>query len=223
MITRILAAVTTAAALLVLAAQPAAAHVSVSADTPVPGKHAKVTFRVPNERAETSTVRLEVVFPTEQPFGSVSVAPVPGWTAEVVTRPLAAPVQHHGRSITEAVESVTWTGGEIQPGQFVEFPVTLGPLPSGSVVFKSLQTYSDGEVVRWIDTAAGETSHPAPVLQVSEPVAVAPGSDDLARVLGLTGVLVGLAGLIACAAVVPAVRRRPAPARPEPVRETVGV
>ena len=223
MLTRLLTAALAAAALLVVAAPSAAAHVSVTADNPVPGKHTKATFRVPNERAETSTVRVEVVFPAEQPFGSVSVAPVPGWTAEVTTRALERPVEHHGQAMTEAVESITWTGGEIQPGQFVEFPVTLGPLPTGEVVFKALQTYADGEVVRWIDTGGAEASHPAPVLAPAAPPAAVSGSDDLARLLGLTGVLVGLAGLIACAAVVPAVRRRPAPVLPERVKETVGV
>ena len=48
--------------------------------------------------------------------------------------------------------------------------MSLGPLPTADqIVFKALQTYSDGEIVRWIDEAAGaEAEHPAPVLKLTK-------------------------------------------------------
>ncbi|HVK19759.1 MAG TPA: YcnI family protein [Actinokineospora sp.] len=188
----------------------ASAHVSVSADNPVPGKYAKATFRVPNER-DVPTVKLEVAFPADQPFGRAAVAPVPGWTATVKTHKLDVPITtHHGETMTEAVESITWEGGEIKSGEFVEFPVSLGPLPTANLVFKSLQTYADGEIVRWIDMGGAEADHPAPVLSLA-PVAVSSGTsgvDVLARVLGLVGALTAFGALAACVAVLPRVRRR---------------
>jgi hypothetical protein len=39
------------------------------------------------------------------------------------------------------------------------------------IVFKALQTYSDGEIVRWIDTptaGGGEPEHPAPTLKLAK-------------------------------------------------------
>jgi uncharacterized protein YcnI len=208
---------------MVLGGYTAFAHVSVSADDPVPGSNTKATFRVPNERPAVSTVRVEVVFPTDHPLGRASVAPVPGWVATVKTRKLDVPISHHGAKMTEGVESITWEGGEIKPGEFVEFPVAIGPLPADAdkLVFKSLQTYSDGEVVRWIETpqdGAPEPEYPAPVLSLAaKPAATASadGTDGLARVLGLVGVVTAFGALAACIAVLPAARRRVRPSAPD--------
>jgi uncharacterized protein len=51
--------------------------------------------------------------------------------------------------------------------------VQAGPLPKnvGQLEFKALQTYSDGEVVQWIEpTVKGgdEPEHPAPVLKLTK-------------------------------------------------------
>ena len=56
------------------------------------------------------------------------------------------------RQVTEAVSTITWSGGELKPGEFTEFDISVGPLPddADSLTFKALQTYSDGDVVRWI-------------------------------------------------------------------------
>jgi hypothetical protein len=83
---------------------------------------------------------------------------------------LAAPVKTDDGEVTEAVSKITWTAAgadaAIKPGQFLEFEVSAGPLPEvDQIVFKSLQTYSDGDIVRWIEepTADGkEPEHPAP-------------------------------------------------------------
>ena len=47
--------------------------------------------------------------------------------------------------------------------------VTLHEDGLGQLVFKTLQTSSDGTVVRWIETpakGAGEPEHPAPLLRL---------------------------------------------------------
>ena len=75
------------------------------------------------------------------------------------------------QQITEAVARITWDGGVIAPEEFQEFEVSLGPLPdTDRMVFKALQTYSNGDVVRWIDlpTPGGkDPDHPAPVLTLT--------------------------------------------------------
>lgn len=100
----------------------------------------------------------------------MSVKPVPRWTATVETAPLAEPVE--GEDITEAVARITWTGGPIQPGQFEEFPISMGPLPDDTdqLVLPAIQTYESGEVVRWIEEtppSGEEPEHPAPVLTLT--------------------------------------------------------
>ena len=66
---------------------------------------------------------------------------------------LNPPIESHGRTITEAVGTVTWTadrGTRIGPGEFVDFPLSLGPLPEvDRLVLPAVQTYDDGEVVAW--------------------------------------------------------------------------
>jgi hypothetical protein len=44
----------------------------------------------------------------------------------------------------------------------------VGPLPqSDQVVFKALQYYSDGQVVRWIQAPTAGAPRPSPVLQLT--------------------------------------------------------
>jgi periplasmic copper chaperone A len=169
----VLAAAT--AAVFVLAG-PAAAHVTVNPSNATQGGYTKVAFRVPNEKDTATTTKLEVNLPTDTPIASVSLKPLTGWNGVTETTKLATPIKtDDGDEITEAVTKITWTataGAEIQPGQFQEFEVSLGPLPEvDQVIFKTLQTYSDGDIVRWIDEPkadGSEPDHPAPVLKLAK-------------------------------------------------------
>jgi uncharacterized protein YcnI len=156
----------------VLAAVPAFAHVTVSPDSAAKGGYATVTFKVPCEEDDASTVKLEVALPTDHPIASVSIQPVPGWTAKVTTTKLAKPIKTDDGTVDTAVSTITWTGGKIGPGQFQQFPVSFGPLPddTSSLTFKALQTYSNGDVVRWIEQqqpGQPEPQNPAPVLKLT--------------------------------------------------------
>ena len=198
-----------AAAVVLGLGAPASAHVTINPDTATQGGFAKLTFRVPNEKSTATTVKLEVQFPQDAPITSVSVKPVAGWTADVQRRTLDTPVTGaHGEQITEVVGMVTWSatpGAEIAPGQFQEFDVSAGPLPAvDQVIFKTLQTYSDGDVVRWIDvpTPGVELEHPAPVLKLAPAAPAAPqsesgggGGSGVALGFGIAGFVLGLAGL----------------------------
>jgi uncharacterized protein YcnI len=211
-----LAVVAGATAALTLAiAAPASAHVTVNPNTATQGGYAKVTFRVPNETDHTDTTKLEVNLPMDTPVASVSLKPVAGWSATMEKAKLATPIKAHDSEITEAVSTITWTAGAgaaIKPGQFQEFDVSLGPLPQANqMTFKALQTYSDGNVVRWIDEpAAGtEPEHPAPVLKLAAASATtgaaattttgaaAPAkSDGNGTPYGIAGIVLGLAALV---------------------------
>ena len=178
-----------AAATLAISALPAAAHVTVQPATAEQGGFAALSFRVPTERPDASTVKLEVVFPIDQPLAFLSVRPHPGWTYRVEKTTLPEPVQLEDREITESVSKITWTATSpataIKPGEYDEFSVSAGFLPEDDqMVFKALQTYSSGEVVRWIEEAAegaAEPERPAPVLRLTEPAddeaAAAPASN----------------------------------------------
>ncbi|MFD8193339.1 YcnI family copper-binding membrane protein [Streptomyces wuyuanensis] len=174
-ISRLAVAGGVAASSVLLLCGPAVAHVSVQPQgEAAKGGYATVNFKVPNERDNASTVKLEVSVPADHPLSSVMPQPVPGWKAEVTKTKLAKPLSVHGKQITEAVSKITWTaaGGKIGPGEFQQFPVSLGQLPENTdeLVFKALQTYDNKEVVRWIEEpqeGAAEPDHPAPVLALS--------------------------------------------------------
>ena len=201
-------------------AGPASAHVTVNPGQATQGGFTKLAFRVPNESDTASTTKLEVTIPTEAPIAFMSVRPVPGWTATVETTKLATPVKTHDGEITEAVSKIIWTAAgadaAIKAGQFQEFEVSAGPLPEvDQIIFKALQTYSDGTIVRWIEppsTDGQEPEHPAPVLKLAKAQAEAPnavpaanttdttGEDGDSRTgwalgLGIAGLVAGLAGL----------------------------
>jgi uncharacterized protein len=213
----------TAVASLVAATAVASAHVTVNPNTAQQGSYTKVSFRVPNEEKDQSTTSIEVDLPADHPIASVSVKPVPGWTATATKSTLPTPIKTDDGDVTEAVTKLVWTGGKIDPGQFQEFDVSMGPLPKDTdqLVFKALQTYSDGNVVRWIDVpqaGQAEPDHPAPVLHLTKAAASgaatpsAPSSspsvalsassesgtkddsDTAARTLGIAGLVVGVLG-----------------------------
>jgi uncharacterized protein len=99
---------------------------------------------------------------------------MPGWTHSEVTSKLAKPIVTDDGDITTAVTRVTWTAtaGGLRPGEFGEFTILAGQLPDvATLTFGALQTYSDGSVVRWIETAApgssAEPEHPAPTLTLA--------------------------------------------------------
>ena len=101
----------------------------------------------------------------------------------------------------------------------------FGQLPDDTdqLAFKTLQTYSDGDVVRWIEEAAAgddEPENPAPVLKLTakesedgdetpaasttaaatstkSTTASSSSSDSTARGLGIAGLIVGVLGLAA--------------------------
>ncbi|MGW7696791.1 YcnI family copper-binding membrane protein [Streptomyces asiaticus] len=169
----------TAGGLVLLTAGPAFAHVSVQPGQAEKGGYSTINFKVPNERDDSSTVKLEVTLPADHPLASVMPQPVPGWDVKVTKSKLPKPMEMHGEKITEAVTKVTWTGGKIEPGMFQQFPLSVGQLPDDAdqLAFKALQTYDNKEVVRWIEEpkeGAAEPENPAPVLKL---VAPAEGSE----------------------------------------------
>ncbi|PZS09024.1 MAG: hypothetical protein DLM55_07280 [Acidimicrobiales bacterium] len=157
--------------LVMLSAAPALAHVTVNPNSAPRGGNATVSFRVPNERDNAATVKLEIVLDSATVIPDASVRPIPGWDAAVTTRTLQKPIKTgHGES-AQAVDRITWTatnGTKISAGQFQQFDVSFQQLPdTDTVVLKALQTYDDGSVVRWIDVHP-DAENPAPQLHLTK-------------------------------------------------------
>ncbi|WP_405554782.1 YcnI family protein [Streptomyces canus] len=218
-----------AAAAVLTAAGAASAHVTVHPDSYATGAtDGALTFRVPDESDTASTTKVQLFLPTDHPLLGVLVSPHDGWTAKVTDTKLKTPVKTDDGTITDAVSEITWTGGKIGPGHYEDFDVAFGQLPddTAQLTFKTLQTYSDGKVVRWIEEAAQgdeEPENPAPVLKltaagttsatasqtsaVAAKASKASASDSTARGLGVAGLVVGVLGLAAGAFAVVRSRR----------------
>jgi uncharacterized protein len=164
---------------LVAMAAPAFAHVKVEPSTADKGGDATLSFTVPNEMDNANTVKVDVKLPDDHPFSSMDVQPKAGWTYQVINTTLATPITtDEGGTITQAASEIVWSGGQIKPGEFDEFTISVEGLPDdvNSIAFPTIQTYDNGQDVSWIDpTVAGqpEPDHPAPVLQLA-----AAGSGD---------------------------------------------
>lgn len=213
-------------------AGPAGAHVSVNPSEASKGGRQKVAFRIPSETEGVATVRVEIIIPSDPPIQSVRPRMVPGWRVTTEKTALPQPINANGRQITEVVSRVVWEGGRVEGGQFEEFELTLGPLPeTDKVVFKAIQTMSNGEVANWTDEAVEggpEPDRPAPVLTLVDakegeghghgtggaamtPKPIVDTDDGSAKGLSVIATLVAVAALALSAAAF--VRRRPAAAR----------
>ena len=198
-----------AVSILVLGAPLAAdAHVKISPNTAAPGDDIQVAFRVPNESASAGTVKVEIDLPTATPFAGAAYQPVAGWTANIVSAKLAKPIVNDGVRVTEAPAKVVYVankGVSIKPGQFQEFPIALDRTPdAGHVSFPTIQTYSDGTVVRWDQPTSPqgvEPDRPAPTLYINDapPTAtesgVAIAATSAAASTASTALILGTAGL----------------------------
>jgi uncharacterized protein len=151
----------------------AGAHVTLQPPEAPAGGFAKLDVRVPNERDDAGTVKVDVQLPPG--VATASYEPVPGWRVRVVREQLDEPIEVHGDEVTEQVSRITWTGdpkagGIIRPGQFQDFGLSLRVPdgdPGSKLTFKALQTYQGGEVVRWIGPE--DTEAPAPTVTLTAP------------------------------------------------------
>jgi periplasmic copper chaperone A len=202
---------------LVAAAGPAWAHVKVEPESAPKGSDAVLAFVVPNEKDPQTTTKVVVQFPTDHPIAEALIEPIAGWTAVATEMTVTTPIQTDNGPVTTAVKQVTWTatGKGIAVGDFQEFRVSVGlPDDADSLAFPTIQTYSDGSQVNWIQVSpAGgpEPDDPEPVLTLttagsatgsasSAPAAtstVKKSDVDNAKTLALVAVIVGALGLLA--------------------------
>ncbi|HEX9995409.1 MAG TPA: DUF1775 domain-containing protein, partial [Acidimicrobiales bacterium] len=75
----------------------------------------------------------------------------------VERKPLPAPVEVFGEQVTDYIAAVTWEGGRIGAGEFEEFGFSARtPQAASTLSFPAVQTYDNGEVVRWLGPAGSE-------------------------------------------------------------------
>jgi uncharacterized protein len=159
----------TAVALLLPAA--AQAHVSIHPNTVPEGAFATLDLRVPGEEENAYAYKVDTLLPAG--FTDVDVQNVPAWTAKVVTKKLAKPIQTDDGPVSEEVSQVIWTGnksvdGRLDDGRFMQFPLSIampGNIAGKSLAFKTLEYYSNGKIIHWI--GAPNAEFPAPTINIT--------------------------------------------------------
>lgn len=156
-----------------LAAVPAAAHVTVEPTTAQANAYTRVAFRVPHGCGTQATTRLTVTLPE----GTVQARPMPkaGWRITITRRALETPVSDgHGGQITEGIAQISWEGGPLPNEYYDEFVVMLRtPDRAGETLhLPAVQTCEGGGTAAWTEIpAAGrrvtDYRFPAPTLRLA--------------------------------------------------------
>mgnify|MGYP005996606111 CR=1 FL=1 len=132
----------------------ASAHVTVQPQETSQGSYEFFTVRVPSEKEDVQTTKVEVKFPEEVNITRFEAKP--GWTYEVQ------------KDDTGKITSATWTteGEGLTGSEFVQFTMQgkVGD-EATEIKWKAYQTYSDGSVVEWV--GAPDAEKPASVTAVN--------------------------------------------------------
>jgi uncharacterized protein len=171
-------------------------------------------------------------------FTSVDYQPLPGWTVTEVDKKLAKPIKTDDGPVSDEVSQIVWkwTGplGKINNGQFVQFPMSVavpGNDAGKTLKFKAVQSYSNGQVVRWIEPSLND-ANPAPSINITraggdlqdlagaeagpEPGQIGPAAatpavtvagSGASKGLAIAGLIVGALGLIVGLGAILLVRR----------------
>ncbi|MEW1757584.1 DUF1775 domain-containing protein [Streptomyces cyaneofuscatus] len=161
---RVSAAGALALTALFASAAPALAHVEVQSETPQAlAQNVSLTFEAEAESDSAGITEMRVVLPD-------GIAP-----ADV-----ALQGQPKGWKLTADTDGFTVGGPPVAVGTNAVFTVKVRQLPDADeLAFKTIETYSDGKISRWIEIPKGDAKpqQPAPVLELK---AAAPGSSPIA-------------------------------------------
>jgi uncharacterized protein YcnI len=160
--------ITAVASALIAATQPADSHATLDRSEAPADSFFNTFINIPHGCEGSPTLKVRVRIP-EGVIG-VKPQPKPGWELLVRKEKLAKPiVEGHGRTITEVVVEVTWTG-RLPDENFDQFGIhmKLPDKPGETLYFPIVQECEQG-VHRWIEIPAagksrGDYKEPAPSL-----------------------------------------------------------
>ena len=161
------------------------AHADVSPPIVQSGESQVFTLAVPTEKEDANTTAIELTPP--EGFSIDSFLAAPGWKRQVNST---------GSGEEAVIEKVTWTGGEVPPGEATGFQF-LGRADSDQAYsFNVRQTYSDGSVVDWSGPESSDS--PAPLIQAESSLGGGGVSilAVVALVFALLALLVAIGGLL---------------------------
>ena len=139
------------AAVAPLAAASAFGQVTAHPNEGTAGEYFETALNVPDGCETSPTVSLRVKIPENVTL--VKPQMKSGWKMKIKTRKLAQPIKlENGRTISETIEEVNWTGGPLPGDQYDNFGLRMKlPDAAGQTLwFPVVQECKKG-VRRWID------------------------------------------------------------------------
>lgn len=176
-----------AAALAALVLPTAAfAHARVSPPVSLAKQLQLYSLTVPTEKENVTTTKIVLTVPAG--FSIDSFVPSPGWH-----RVLA----QTGSGESAVIQKVTWSGGDVPTEDDSLFQFLAEPSSSGKYTFQVQQTYSDGSIVNWSGSESSDA--PAPTIEAKASLGGGgtPVATIIAIVLGVLGVILAVAALLA--------------------------
>ncbi|MEH6992662.1 YcnI family protein [Neobacillus drentensis] len=132
----------------------ASAHVTIGPKETSQGAYEMFTVKVPSEKEDASTAKIQVLIPED--VNITRFEPKPGWKYEIQ------------KDDSDKITTVTWTteGEGLSATEFGQFNMNgkVGDKAT-EIVWKAIQTYSDGSVVEWVE--AQEANYPASITVVN--------------------------------------------------------
>ncbi|WP_207480571.1 YcnI family copper-binding membrane protein [Arenibaculum pallidiluteum] len=157
-------------AAILCAAGPVAAHVGLAVTEAPAGSSYKAVLKIGHGCAGSPTREIRVRVP--HGMRAAKPMPKPGWNLETVVGPLARPYQDHGRTVSEGVTEIRWSGGSLDDAHYDEF-VFVGRLPEepGKVLYIPVVQLCEKGEHRWIEVPAegqkpDDLREPAPALRL---------------------------------------------------------
>ena len=160
-----------ALALPLAVATETAAHATFAETEVVQNQTARLTLRVPHGCGDEATLRVRIQIPE----GVISAQPMvnAGWALETVTGPYANAHTVHGRTVTEGVREIIWSG-ELPDAFYDEFVFrarVTEEAPAGEMLYIPVVQECANGAERWIDIpgpgqTSGDLEGPAPGVMV---------------------------------------------------------
>ncbi|MCX7371642.1 MAG: YcnI family protein [Alphaproteobacteria bacterium] len=146
-------------ALMLVAALPAAAHVTIDPPEAPANSFARIALRVPHGCAGNATTAIEVTLPE-----GVTMArpqPRPGWQIAVEMRALARPQASEHGLVRQSPAAIAWRGGPLPDAHYEEFVMMIRTpdRPGETLLFPVAQLCENDTRHDWVEPP-GATPRP---------------------------------------------------------------
>ena len=143
------------------------AHITLNPQVQT-GSYSQANLRVPHGCEQQPTRALTVKIP--QGVSSVKPLQQQNWLVSIMKRPLAVPIVSEGLNVTEEVDSIRWSQGNLPDYEYMDFGLSfkLPPAKDGDRFYFPTVQECGSASTEWIEIPVNgsKPAHPAPYVVV---------------------------------------------------------